>query len=42
MLKAIKHFIANNSNGLFFFDAPTGFGKTTAVIDYMEFLLLYS
>lgn len=35
MLESIEKFIKKNNNGLFLLDAPTGFGKTTAVIEFI-------
>ena len=35
MLEEIKKFISEKENGLFLLDSPTGFGKTTAVINYL-------
>lgn len=36
MLQEIKKFTSEFPNGLFLLDSPTGFGKTTAVINYLE------
>lgn len=36
MFQEIKKFINEYSQGLFLLDSPTGFGKTTAVINYLE------
>lgn len=36
MRKEIERFIEGKNNGLFLLDSPTGFGKTTAVVDYIE------
>lgn len=36
MLQEIKKFISEKGNGLFLLDSPTGFGKTTAVVNYLE------
>lgn len=36
MLQEIKKFVNEYSQGLFLLDSPTGFGKTTAVINYLE------
>ena len=36
MRKEIERFIEEKNNGLFLLDSPTGFGKTTAVVDYIE------
>ena len=36
MLQEIKKFISEYDRGLFLLDSPTGFGKTTAVLNYLE------
>lgn len=36
MLQEIKKFIMEKENGIFLLDSPTGFGKTTAVINFLE------
>jgi len=36
LYKAIEDFIENSGNGLFLLDSPTGFGKTTAVIEIIK------
>lgn len=36
MLQVINKFIKDKENGLFLLDLPTGFGKTTAVLDFIE------
>ena len=36
MLKEIKKFVNEYPQGLFLLNSPTGFGKTTAVINYLE------
>lgn len=36
MLKSIENFIKNKNNGLMLLDLPTGFGKTTSVIKFIE------
>lgn len=36
MLQVIDKFIKDKENGLFLLDLPTGFGKTTAVLDFIE------
>ena len=39
MDKILKNYINKMENGLFLLDAPTGFGKTTAVIKYINSIL---
>ena len=36
MEKTLEKLISNNNRGLFLLDPPTGFGKTTAVIDLIK------
>ena len=36
MEKTLENLISNNNRGLFLLDPPTGFGKTTAVIDLIK------
>ncbi len=36
MLQVINKFVNDKENGLFLLDLPTGFGKTTAVLDFIE------
>lgn len=36
MLQEIKKFISERDNGLFLLDSPTGFGKTTAVVNLIK------
>ena len=36
MRKTLEKVISNNSNGLFLLDPPTGFGKTTVVVDLIR------
>ena len=40
MLEEITKFINERKNGMFLLDSPTGFGKTTAVINYLAKFLL--
>jgi len=35
MLKIIEDFVNEKDNGLMLLDLPTGFGKTTSVVDYI-------
>ena len=36
MRDTLEKFIANHDNGMFLLDSPTGFGKTTAVLDILK------
>ncbi len=36
MLKSIEKFVNSKDNGLMLLDLPTGFGKTTSVIQFIE------
>ena len=36
MEKTLEKLISNNNRGLFLLDPPTGFGKTTAVVDLIK------
>ena len=36
MKQTIETIVKHNSNGLFLFDPPTGFGKTTAVLEIIK------
>ena len=36
MRKTLEKVISNNNNGLFLLDPPTGFGKTTVVVDLIR------
>ncbi len=36
MLKSIENFVQQKDNGLMLLDLPTGFGKTTSVIQFIE------
>jgi len=36
VLKVIEDYVKNKDNGLMLLDLPTGFGKTTAVLDYIK------
>ena len=39
MKETLEKFILNNDNGMFLLDSPTGFGKTTAVLDILKSFL---
>lgn len=36
MLKSIENFVESKDNGLMLLDLPTGFGKTTSVINFIK------
>ena len=36
MIKTLNNVITKNKNGLFLLDLPTGFGKTTAVVEIIK------
>ena len=36
MRDTLENFITENDNGMFLLDSPTGFGKTTAVLELLK------